>query len=57
MSNATHIGPSGGVGTAARIGNAGMSPPKTVNELKVAKPIWALEPTATAAAPSTIFGR
>ena len=57
MSNATQIGPSGGVGTAARIGSAGMSPPKTVNELNVAKPIWALEPTATAAAPSTTLGR
>ena len=38
MSSATHTGPSGGVGAAARIGSAGMSPPKTVNELNVAKP-------------------
>jgi hypothetical protein len=39
ISSATHTGPSGGVGTAARIGSAGISPPKTVNELNVAKPI------------------
>ena len=38
MSRATHTGPSGGLGAAARIGSAGMSPPKTVNELNVAKP-------------------
>ncbi|CPA56291.1 Uncharacterised protein [Mycobacterium tuberculosis] len=39
MSKATHAGPSGGVGAAARIGSAGISPPKTANELNVAKPM------------------
>ena len=34
-----------------------MSPPNTVNALKVANPIWALEPTAIAAAPTTTLGR
>ena len=38
MSSATHAGPSGGLGAAASSGNAGMSPPNTVNELNVAKP-------------------
>ena len=57
ISRATHTGPSGGAGTAARIGRAGISPPKTVNALKVANPIWALDPTATAAAPTTTLGR
>ena len=38
MSSATHAGPSGGLGAAASTGSAGMSPPKTVNELNVAKP-------------------
>ena len=57
ISRATHTGPSGGVGRAARIGNAGMSPPNTVNALNVAKPICALEPTAIAAAPTTTLGR
>jgi len=55
--NATHTGPSGGVGTAASTGSAGTSPPNTVNALKVARPTWALEPTATAAAPSATLGR
>ena len=57
ISSATHTGPSGGVGTAARMGSAGMSPPNTVKALNVAKPIWALEPTAIAAAPITTLGR
>ena len=57
INSATHTGPRGGVGTAARIGSAGMSPPNTVNALKVAKPMWALEPTAIAAAPTTTLGR
>ena len=34
-----------------------MSPPNTVNALNVAKPIWALDPTATAAAPTIRLGR
>ena len=33
-----------------------MSPPNTVNALNVAKPMCALEPTATAAAPSARWG-
>ena len=45
------------MGAAARMGNAGMSPPNTVKALNVANPICALEPTATAAAPSTTLGR
>ena len=57
ISSATHTGPSGGVGTAASTGSAGMSPPKTVNELNVAKPTWALDPTATAAVPDDDVGR
>ena len=57
ISNATQTGPSGGVGTAARIGSAGMSPPNTVNALNVANPMCALEPTAIAAAPTTTLGR
>ena len=57
ISSATHTGPSGGVGAAARIGSAGMSPPNTVNALKVANPMCALEPTAIAAAPTTTLGR
>ena len=57
ISRATHTGPNGGVGTAARIGNAGISPPNTVNALNVANPICALEPTAIAAAPTTTLGR
>ncbi len=56
ISSATHMGPSGGVGAAARIGKAGMSPPNTVNELKVANPMWALDPTAIAEAPMITFG-
>ena len=56
ISNATNTGPSGGVGTAARMGSAGMSPPNTVKELKVANPMWALEPTATAEAPTITLG-
>src|SRR6201747_821163 len=56
ISNATQIGPSGGEGTAANTGSAGMSPPNTVNELNVANPTWALEPTATAAVPTITFG-
>ena len=57
ISNATQTGPSGGVGAAARIGRAGMSPPKTVNALNVANPMCALDPTAMAAAPITTLGR
>ena len=56
ISNATHTGPSGGVGTAASTGSAGTSPPSTVNELKVASPTCALDPTATADAPTMTFG-
>ena len=56
ISSATHTGPSGGVGTAASTGSAGMSPPNTVNELNVANPTCALEPTATAAVPTITFG-
>ena len=56
MSSATHTGPSGGLGTAARIGSAGRSPPNTVNELNVAKPRCALEPTATAEVPTMTLG-
>ncbi len=56
MSSATHTGPSGGLGTAANTGKAGISPPNTVNELNVAKPMWALEPTATAAVPTITLG-
>ncbi|CDQ45467.1 hypothetical protein BN1047_03363 [Mycolicibacterium neoaurum] len=33
-----------------------MSPPSTVNELNVASPMWALDPTATAAVPTNTFG-
>ena len=51
------MGPRGGVGAAANTGSAGMSPPKTVNALNVARPTWALEPTATAAAPTITLGR
>src|SRR4029077_14619604 len=47
---------SGGDGTAASTGSAGMSPPNTVNELKVASPTCALDPTATAAVPIITFG-
>ncbi len=54
--SATQTGPRGGVGTAASTGSAGMSPPNTVNELNVASPTWALEPTATAAAPTMTLG-
>ena len=56
MSSATHTGPSGGDGSAASTGSAGMSPPNTVNELNVASPTWALEPTATAAVPTSTLG-
>ena len=56
ISSATQTGPSGGVGAAARIGSAGMSPPNTVNELNVANPTWALEPTAIADVPTITFG-
>ena len=56
MSRATHTGPSGGVGTAASTGRAGMSPPNTVKELNVANPTWALDPTATAAVPAMTLG-
>ena len=56
MSSATQIGPSGGVGAAANTGTAGMSPPNTVNELNVANPICALEPTAIAAVPTMTLG-
>src|SRR6478735_2607977 len=56
ISSATQIGPSGGVGTAASTGSAGMSPPNTVNELNVARPTWALDPTATAEVPTRTFG-
>ncbi len=56
MSSATHTGPSGGRGTAASTGRAGMSPPNTVNELNVAKPMCALDPTATAAVPTMTLG-
>src|SRR4051794_16406544 len=56
ISNATHTGPSGGDGTAASTGSAGMSPPNTVNELNVANPTCALDPTATAAVPIITFG-
>ena len=56
MSSATHTGPSGGCGAAASTGRAGMSPPKTVNELKVAKPRCALDPTAIAAVATMTFG-
>ena len=54
--NATQTGPRGGVGATASIGSAGMSPPNTVNELNVASPTCALDPTATAAAPTITFG-
>src|SRR5436305_14912488 len=56
MSNATQTGPRGGVGAAASTGSAGMSPPNTVKELNVAKPRWALDPTATAAVPTMTLG-
>ena len=56
ISSATQTGPSGGVGTAASTGSAGMSPPNTVNELNVASPTCALDPTATAAVPTMTFG-
>ena len=56
MSSATHAGPSGGVGDAASTGIAGISPPKTVKELNVAKPTCALDPTATAAVPTMTLG-
>src|SRR5262249_51791711 len=56
ISNAIHTGPSGGVGTAARTGSAGTSPPRTVKELKVARPICALDPTATADVPTRTLG-
>src|SRR4029077_2264776 len=56
ISSATHTGPSGGDGTAASTGSAGMSPPSTVNELNVASPTCALDPTATAAVPTITFG-
>src|SRR5664279_6349393 len=52
----TQAGPNGGVGTAASTGRAGTSPPRTVNELKVANPMCALEPTAMAAVPTMTFG-
>ena len=54
--SATQTGPNGGVGAAARIGSAGMSPPNTVNGLNVASPTCALDPTATAAAPTITLG-
>ena len=56
ISSATQTGPSGGVGAAARIGSAGMSPPNTVKELNVANPTCALEPTAIADVPTITFG-
>ena len=56
ISSATQIGPSGGVGTAASTGSAGMSPPNTVKELNVANPTCALEPTATADVPTMTLG-
>ena len=56
MSSATQAGPSGGLGAAASTGSAGMSPPNTVNELNVAKPRWALDPTAIAAVPTMTLG-
>ena len=56
ISRATHTGPSGGVGTAASTGSAGISPPKTVKELNVANPTCALDPTATAAVPTITLG-
>src|ERR1700743_2908259 len=56
ISSATQAGPSGGCGAAASTGRAGMSPPKTVNELNVAKPKWALDPTAIAAVATITFG-
>ncbi len=33
-----------------------MSPPNTVNELNVANPTWALDPTATADVPTITLG-
>ncbi len=56
INSATQTGPSGGVGTAASTGSAGISPPKTVNELNVANPMCALDPTATAAVPTSTLG-
>ncbi|SKV98199.1 Uncharacterised protein [Mycobacteroides abscessus subsp. massiliense] len=53
---ATHAGPRGGVGTAARIGTAGSCPPKTANALKAAVPTFALDPTASAQAPRMTLG-
>ena len=56
INSATQTGPSGGDGNAASTGSAGTSPPNTVNELNVASPTWALEPTATAAVPTSTLG-
>src|SRR5271170_5275869 len=56
MSSATQPGPSGGLGAAASTGSAGMSPPNTVNELNVAKPKWALDPTPIAAVATITLG-
>ena len=43
-------------GHRRRIGSAGMSPPKTVNRTERREPMWALEPTATAAYRRWMFG-
>ncbi|SHT48279.1 Uncharacterised protein [Mycobacteroides abscessus subsp. abscessus] len=54
--SATQAGPSGGVGTAARMGTAGSCPPNTAKALKVAVPTCALEPTASAQEPRITLG-
>ncbi|MCV7081664.1 hypothetical protein H7H37_10695 [Mycolicibacterium insubricum] len=56
ISQATHTGPSGGVGAAARIGNAGTSPPITVNAENTVNPMCTLEPTAMAHMPTITLG-